>query len=495
MITSLCWVPKGVTASLPVAVEPSPDELKAWAEEKGLDMPPTSLLQNDDDAAELGEDHSESIVPDAHGDDSNVASEDSGDESVDDDEDQREAMAEFEKVFSMSDYDAEGGGVFDVEPVEFDDKMTRDMIAAAEEDDLYDETIKDSDALLLTAIAEEDMSTLYVRVYEEEHKNMYTHHEILLSAFVLCMEHIALSTDGPGKNLLAIGTFDPKIEVWDLDVGDALEPIVELGTTTPEFDEEMEENLSHLTAAQRKRLRQKKKKKQKKAQFDVGGHKDAVMGLSWNTITTNVLASSSADKTVKIWNLSEQTCLQTYTHHADKVQAVEWNPSESGVLLTGSYDKRVCMFDIRSPEKMAQWNVSSDVECVHWDPHRTDSFFVSCEDGSISYFSVHSPGTPVWTVDAHSKATSSIANSKIPGYFASGSLDKTIKLWRNDPANPSAGPTLLHTAEVASLLGKVFSLQFMPDSPFLLAAGGKQQVHVWHTDEVPPVKETFSSSS
>ena len=57
----------------------------------------------------------------------------------------------------------------------------------AEEDDEEEEDtkIKDTDAILLATRTEDDFSSLEVYVYDEESGNMYVHHDIALSAFLV----------------------------------------------------------------------------------------------------------------------------------------------------------------------------------------------------------------------------------------------------------------------------------------------------------------------
>lgn len=56
---------------------------------------------------------------------------------------------------------------------------------------------------------------------------------------------------------------------------------------------------------------QKKKLKPKKlkAKTTYTGHQDAVMSLSVNSFRKNILCSGSADHTIKIWDVTQKSCL------------------------------------------------------------------------------------------------------------------------------------------------------------------------------------------
>ena len=47
-----------------------------------------------------------------------------------------------------------------------------------------------------------------------------------------------------------------------------------------------------------------------------------------------VLASGSADATVKLWDVTTGQCSSTYTHHSDKVASLEWHPVEGIPFLS-----------------------------------------------------------------------------------------------------------------------------------------------------------------
>lgn len=311
----------------------------------------------------------------------------------------------------------------------------------------------------------------------------------MLPAIPLCLEWLdipvgaALTNTADSRgNYVAIGTMDPDIEIWDLDTIDGLYPNAILGAGSN-------------TAAAAPKKRSSKKKSPK---ANTTHHVDAILALASNRHHRNLLASASADHTVKLWDLNTTQCARSYAHHTDKVCALAWHPRETTTLLTGSYDRTVVWADMRAPDAtVPRWGVDSDVEDVRWDPHDTTYFYVATENGRIHLFDARTlPATPavskpVWTLQAHDKSVSSFDVSPvIPGFLVSGSTDKTVKLWNTQ--TPAGGPSMVASRDLG--VGKVFSTRFAPDAEVafrLAVAGSKGIVTVWDTSTNAGVRRTF----
>lgn len=166
------------------------------------------------------------------------------------------------------------------------------------------------------------------------------------------MRPAAADAQGPA-NMVAVGTMDPGIEIWDLDIADQVEPAASLGGYGPltAAADEAARLAQQAEQSSSKAAKKKAKGKAKKAAaralaerpLKAGSHSGAVMALSWNAEYRNVLASGSADCSVKVWDVATCSCAHTLSHHSDKVQAVAWNTAESPVLLTGSFDRTACL--------------------------------------------------------------------------------------------------------------------------------------------------------
>ncbi|KAF8920370.1 transductin family protein/WD-40 repeat family protein [Mucidula mucida] len=343
------------------------------------------------------------------------------------------------------------------------------------------------------------ISQLDIYVYEESQDNLYVHHDLMLPNFPLCLEWLdfppasSSSNNDPTKsgfgNYIAVGTLDPEIEIWSLDVVEAMYPNTVLGR--PDISK------AHIPVPSGSG--KKKKKRMKARSTEKAYHVDAVLGLSWNKVQRNLLASASADRTVKLWDLSRDPsmngedgsdagAIRSFDVHKDKVQAVQWNEKNPSVLLTGSYDRTVRTFDSRSPDAGVGAFLGSDVEALRWDPWEEAGFYVSLENGLVLNYDVRNlpsnletPSPARFTLSAHDGAASALdVNPHIRGCLATGGTDKLVKIWNvaDDDSNGKKNVTLVTSRDLG--VGKVFSAVFSPDDPLTLAAGGsKAKMQIW----------------
>lgn len=488
MIAAVSWVPKGVAKSVPgVADPPSKEEIEELLKASDLERSGEDSGSEEDDqemdvgaAKQTGEVSQALAVANALGRSSKV---NKSETKFDD-------IADGLKELDMDNYDDEEDGIelfsTGLGDLYYPSNSMDPYIKDGDDDDsedLEDMAIKPKDAVIVCACNKDEFSNLEVWILDETSdgdSNIYVHHEVPLSAFPLCTAWLDCPLKGGEKgNFIAVGSMEPAIEIWDLDIIDEVQPAVVLGG--------IEEK--------------KKKKKGKKVsiKYKEGSHTDSVLGLAWNKHFRNILASASADKQVKIWDVDAGKCDITMEHHTDKVQAVAWNHHEPQVLLSGSFDRSVVMKDGRLPSDPGfKWSVTADVESLAWDPHDKHLFVVSLEDGTVQGFDIRAAKSgsasdlkPSFTLHAHDKAVCTISyNPLAPNLLATGSTDKMVKLWdlsNNQPSclvskNPKAGA--------------IFSVSFSEDNPFLLAIGGsKGTLELWDTLSEAEVARRFGTTA
>ncbi|KAI8366059.1 uncharacterized protein BYT42DRAFT_588755 [Radiomyces spectabilis] len=79
----------------------------------------------------------------------------------------------------------------------------------------------------------------------------------------------------------------------------------------------------------------------------LSGHGRKVGQVLFHPVAENVLASSSADLTIKLWDIEKGQEKQEITGHTEIIQSLAWNYNGS-LLATTCRDKRLRIFDVRS---------------------------------------------------------------------------------------------------------------------------------------------------
>lgn len=374
-----------------------------------------------------------------------------------------------------------------------------------------------TDNMVFVSKTEDELSMIEAYLYSAQDANLYVHHDLLLPAFPLDLEWLdyapaPLSEEGEGRarrpagtmgNFVAVATMDPEIEIWDMDTIEGVYPDAVLGRKDA------------TRALDAPAGTGKKKRRMPKARVpNAAYHVDAVLSLSWNKRVRNLLASGSADTTVKLWDLSrpsstdQSAALRSFSGHTDKVQSVAWQVNGAGnaiasenpaVLLTGSYDKTLRVFDTRMPEQALLAGIGADVEAVRWNGWKDQGFVVALENGVVQGFdarrlsSTLTPDAALFTLVAHDGACTTLdVSPHIPGCLLTGGTDRQVKLWSVDDEHAER-PRSINLVTSRDLdVGKVFTASFSPNDALTCAVGGSNgTLQIWDALSNPGARRTF----
>lgn len=149
------------------------------------------------------------------------------------------------------------------------------------------------------------------------------------------------------------------------------------------------------------------------------------------------LASSSFDKTVKIWDARTGKEMRTLAGHGNEVTSVAYGLD--GQLASGSRDKTVKIWDTRTGKEIR--SLAGHEYGVLSVAYGTDGQLASSSWDTTVKIWDPATGKEVRTLKGHEGAVNSVAYG-FDGQLASGSHDTTVKIWSLHNNKITDGTTL-----------------------------------------------------
>ncbi len=194
--------------------------------------------------------------------------------------------------------------------------------------------------------------------------------------------------------------------------------------------------------------------------------------IAWHPDSDNILASASADKSLKIWDIRTLKSVNSEKTTGSNTN-LAWNPSGS-IVAVGSKEDVISFYDYKTFKLIKHIKTKSGINEFAWD-RSGNVLFLTTEQGHIYVISgtkLHN--TPLTQLECHTTACYCIAIDPLDRYFATGGADALVCLWN------------LHEMACirtfSNLEFKLSQMSFSHDGAFLATASRDEKVALFNVE-------------
>uniref|UniRef100_A0A9J7Y567 Gem nuclear organelle associated protein 5 n=1 Tax=Cyprinus carpio carpio TaxID=630221 RepID=A0A9J7Y567_CYPCA len=154
---------------------------------------------------------------------------------------------------------------------------------------------------------------------------------------------------------------------------------------------------------------------------ELTGHTERVSGFAFcsHDGQEHICASTSDDKTVKVWDAEQKILLKEHSVHQSTISAVHWSPVQKLLLVTGDEKGIVVCYWFSSNDTQSFFPEPRTIFCLSCSPHE-ENYIAVGGDKMISDMSL------TLSIDGSNGVTQ---GAEMGCYLASGSRDQTVRIW------------------------------------------------------------------
>jgi serine/threonine protein kinase len=201
----------------------------------------------------------------------------------------------------------------------------------------------------------------------------------------------------------------------------------------------------------------------------IEGHRGGTNAVAF-TDDGDSIVTVGADGTLRLWNAATGAIVRTLE--------LDDGPATSLAVLarraiTGHGDGSIAMWDLDRGDKLGSYRRNeANIWSVAFagDPSH---FLASGHDWAIALWDARTKSEPLHVFEAHESAVQAVAFTQYGPYIASGSADRTVKLW--SPLSPAPIRTYRGHRDF------VTALAFSPDGKLLASADLDGSIRLWST--------------
>lgn len=153
------------------------------------------------------------------------------------------------------------------------------------------------------------------------------------------------------------------------------------------------------------------------------GHKLPVHVVRWSPRVLTDLMSASDDRTVRVWDLTEDAAKWTGVGHEDYVRSSAYLPSQEGMIVSGSYDQTLRLWDTRQNRSAMTFKHAAPIEYVL---PMSNATVAAASGNEVSILNL-TAGKAEHVVRSHQKTVTTLCSAQNGERLLTAGLDGHVK--------------------------------------------------------------------
>ena len=234
------------------------------------------------------------------------------------------------------------------------------------------------------------------------------------------------------------------------------------------------------------------------------GHQGSIIGFEWSPFDDAMLATASEDTTIKIWSVPEEwepidikgvnnssgeditESMVDLVGHTKKVNLLRFHPTANNVLASTSSDYTVKLWDVEAGHELVTFDDMQDLcQDIVWD-YKGDNYATACKDKAVRFVDARSSTVTSKIGMAHDgvkgvKVVYMGGSGKVLTTGHSRASGREVKIW--DLKNLDKP---IHTEKIDTAAGVLMPMYDVDTNVIFLCGKGDGNIRTCEFEDKPP---------